>query len=185
MDKSWRGEAEAESWFAANRLSLNADKTVHMFSSTRSLDSFYNNPTKVKFLGVHLDPKLLWNEHGECLASKLASSAFALRQLSRCVSGEVLRMASFALFHSKMSYAILVWGHSSSRYRLFRLQRRAVRIVAGVGYREDCRSQFRLLGILTLPSVFALESLCYVRVNSHLYTRPAEYHIYDTRNRDN
>lgn len=152
-----------------------------MLSSTKDLSNIEGSADRACFLGVTLDPGQRWDLHGDSLAGRLASCAYALRQLSRSVSREVLRIAYFGMFHSKLSYAILSWGHSSSRHRLFALQRRAVRTVSGAGYRDGCRHLFTQLGILTLPSLFALESLYYIRRNLHRYTVQGVGHKYDTR----
>ena len=177
-------QSKAEEWFAANQLCLNRGKTRVMLSSTRDLSGFGDNPDRVNFLGVVLDPWLRWDLHGDMLANKLASCAHALRLLSRSVSGDVLRVAYFGLFHSRLSYAILAWGHSASRHRLFALQRRAVRIISGAGYRDECRNLFISRGILTFPSLFALECLCYIKKNIHFYTRQGMTHGYQTRGRE-
>lgn len=177
-------QSRARKWFAANKLCLNESKTVVMLSSTRDLSPCEDNVNGNKFLGVTLDPGQRWDLHGDMLAGRLASCAYALRRLSRSVSEHVLRVAYFGLFHSRLSYAILTWGHSASRHRLFALQRRAVRIVSGAGYRDDCRGLFVAQRILTYPSMFALESLCYTRKNVHNHSRRGAAHNYDTRNRE-
>lgn len=108
-----------------------------------------------------------------------------LRSLSKCVSINVLRTAYFAVFHSHLSYATLAWGHSSGMTRLFRIQRKAVRIIAGLPFREDCRQQFSSLGILTLPCVFILECVLYVRRNEEIFRTHRDIHGHHTRFRDN
>lgn len=53
---------------------------------------------------------------------------------------EVLEdFAYFALVHTRCHFGL---GHSAEATKLFALQMRAVRIVAGLGYGEDCRQTF-------------------------------------------
>jgi len=69
-------------WFKANKLSLNATQTTYiLFSSHRKrspketgIASINNVPTpkvtSTKFLGVHVDQLLKWNDHIEKISAK-------------------------------------------------------------------------------------------------------------------
>lgn len=173
----------AEDWFCSNRLLLNAEKTRMVVFSLRELLDTPNVPA-VTFLGVTLDPKLQWCEHVDALAGKLTRSIYLLRHLSRCVSAGVIRTAYFAVFHAHISYAILAWGHSAGRHRVFGLQRRAVRVVSGLSYREDCKTAFIDLRVLTVPCLYLFACLVYVRENLDLFPAHREMHTYGTRARD-
>lgn len=175
----------ATRWFEANRLLLNQDKTNKVIFSLRDLGEVTENETYVKFLGVLVDPKLKWDIHIDRMAKRLRSSLFALRRLSECVSGTVLRVAYFALFHSILSYALLVWGHAAQSGRIFGLQRKAVRIVAGLGFRDDCRRTFVSLSVLTLPSQYILDSLMHIKKNLANYRVHGEVHSHKTRAANN
>lgn len=179
------GEAEsrAEHWFRSNKLSLNLAKTVHVIFGLRDL-SGHGVPDlhdSTKFLGVNVDNKLTWESHIDSLSSRLCKSVFALRNLANEVDSDCLKTAYFALCHSQIAYAILVWGKAAKWHRIFALQRRAVRILGGLGYRDDCRNVFVKLGILTMPSLFIFELLKYAKKNI-----PAVSHVssYNTRKKD-
>ena len=74
-----QGLADLESWFTANKLKLNMDKTEKMIISLRRHDE--PNPQQIKFLGVFLDPKLTFKAHIENTAKKLAKTIFLIRNL--------------------------------------------------------------------------------------------------------
>lgn len=173
--------SNAERWFAANRLTLNNEKTVNILFSLRTADDAELSAPSTKFLGVHLDCTLKWEKHVEVLTSKLKQNVFLLRGLSESVSELVLRTAYFSLCHSVLSYAILAWGRAANWWRVFAIQRRAVRIVAGLGYRQDCRAQFVGLGILTFPSVYIYELMLYAKKNLNKFPTNNNYHAYSTR----
>lgn len=172
------GEARsgAELWFRKNSLVLNEEKTSTMLFTLRDAERSSGERSGVGFLGVKLDMSLRWNLHIEHVAGKLKSGVFVLRSLLGSVSESVLRTAYFALCHSIMSYSVLAWGHAPQWRRVFALQRRAVRVVGGVGYRGDCRDTFSRLGILTFPCLFIYECLLYVRKHLDLYPTNACRH---------
>ncbi|KAK9696088.1 hypothetical protein QE152_g32133 [Popillia japonica] len=127
-------ETRAESWYSANRLMLNRDKTQKIVFSTAS-DVGAGVPDAA-LLGVVLDSKLCWSSHVEMVRRRLSSHIFLLRQIKRITTENVQLSVYFALIHSQLSYGVVLWGNSGAAVRLFRLQKRSVRIVAGAAPRE-------------------------------------------------
>lgn len=174
--------SSAESWFAANGLFLNIDKTYKACFHTKDI-SILEAQEPVKFLGVMLDSKLLWEDHVNMVCKRMSTNIFMLRSLANCVAEDVLRCAYFALCHSVLSYAVLAWGHCSGWIKVFRMQKRAVRVLAGLSYRDHCSESFIRLRIPTFPCIFILENLLHVKDNLYMYTRHDHIHEYDTRNK--
>ena len=184
LEGSMVEQLRAEEWFASNRLSLNREKTKRVVFTLRSLDTEQGN-TVLSFLGVHLDQRLQWGHHIDLLTKKLCKTAYLLRNLSDRVSLNVLRTVYFAIFHSCLSYGILLWGHAPAAKRVFGLQRRVIRVLAGLPYMGDCRDAFEELGILTVPAMFVLECLLYIRRNVDRYRTHEDIHEHNTRNKGN
>lgn len=175
---------ETQKWFAANQLSLNRSKTEKMIFSLRNITEL-NDKDSIKFLGVYLDKKLSWEQHAHFICNKVSVSIYLLRNLANIVSQKTLITAYHGLIHSTLSYAILIWGHSTHSASVFALQRKAVRILYGLNYRDDCRQAFKNLKILTLPSVYILQCLLYIKEHASNYTSHNEVHSYSTRNNNN
>lgn len=141
----------------------------------------FENPESVTLLGTKLQPNLCWDTHIEHIASKLNKNIYLLRNLSSCVSQEVLRIVYFGLIQSHLSYAIIVWGHSAAKERAFGLQRKAVRIIAKLPYRAECKDAFKTLGILTFPCLYILQCLLHAKSNLANYMKHSDLHSHDTR----
>nr|WP_253308705.1 reverse transcriptase family protein [Rickettsia endosymbiont of Ceutorhynchus assimilis] len=178
-------QSAVSEWFLANNLILNESKTKRMVFSLRDCETDLETEDEVRFLGVILDSKLKWDCHIDSLAAKISKSVFVLRSLSNAVSNKILRTAYFALCHSLLCDGIIVWGRAANAHRIFALQRRAIRVIAGLSYREDCRNAFVRLEILTMPCVFILENVIYAKTNINKFNANSDYHNYDTRYRDN
>lgn len=161
MIKTADAVSQAKRWFTSNNLKLNEEKTQNLVFSTSQKITKGNS---AKLLGVIIDDRLNWSSHVEQLSRKLSSSIFVLRNLARSLSRETLRMSYFALFHSHINYGTLLWGNSCYADKIFRLQKRAVRIVAGLGFRDHCKPAFKNLKIMPLPSLYIL--LCHKKVMS-------------------
>ena len=174
-------QSRAEAWFAANRLLLNKAKTVEMLFSLKEHDFHDDFDTTAKFLGLYIDNHLQWNWHEEMTAKTICKNIFLLRNLSTKVPTDFLKNAYFALCQSHFTYGLIVWGHSPIRHRFFNLQRKAVRIIAGLGYREDCKDKFIELKILTLTSLYIFHCLIFIKKNLSDYLCHRDVHNHDTR----
>ena len=60
---------------------------------------------------------------------------------------------SFSYVHSIIAYSIILWGNSLYSNNIFKVQKRAIRIIVNAGNRVSCRELFKKLNILPLHSV--------------------------------
>ena len=169
-------------WTVANQLSLNENKTVKMAFSLRGVD--FQNPQHTKFLGISINPPALkFDEHAHAAGSKICRNIFVLRRLASAVTADVLLSAYFALIHCHINYCVLVWGGSSASDYIFKIQRRAIRVIGDIGFRDDCRQSFVDLKILTVPCVYILACILYANAHKHSFSTNGDYHNYETRSR--
>jgi hypothetical protein len=94
------------------------------------------------------------------------------------------------IIESSYGDRIIIWGQSAKALarRIFILQKRAVRYIAGLKHLESCKDSFRLLKILTVYSLYIQETILYVKekcnctVNKQIHTHNTrnniDYHIY-------
>lgn len=172
---------ELETWFSANGLSLNIAKTEQIILSLRHSTMNDTWVNCVKLLGIYLDKTLNFECHVDMITKKLSTTLFLLNSLKNKVNQNILKTAYHSFFHSHCTYGILAWGHSAQAVRIFKMQRRAVRVIMGLHYRADVRSAFVELNILTLPCIFILASLNYVKKSISNYQFCCEQHSHDTR----
>ena len=175
-------QSNAQNWFHRNGLYLNKDKTSTMIFSTRYIG--IDNPNHTKFLGITLDTTLCWEAHVDVLSKKLAKTIYLLRKLSSIVSLNIKKLVYFSLFQSHFAYALATWGHTTHLPRIFKLQRKAIRIISNVNYREDVRQYYVEHGILTVPSLYVYQCLVNVKTRIESYTKNRDHHCYNTRQGD-
>jgi len=64
------------------------------------------------------------------------------------MSTETLRMVYFAYVHSVMSYGIIFGGNQPYSEKIFKIQKRVIRIITNSRMRDSCRELFQTLEIL-------------------------------------
>jgi hypothetical protein len=84
----------------------------------------------------------------DSILPKLSSAVFVLRKLSYILSLEMLYTVYMTYFHSVIKFWIILWGNFSNPCRVFKLQKRVIRIILKLGPRESCRKGFKRLQIL-------------------------------------
>jgi hypothetical protein len=84
-----------------------------------------------------------------------------------------------------MSYGIIFWGQSAYSMRVFRLQKRIIRIMMGCKNRDSCRKLFINLKILPLPSQYIFCLLLFVVKNRVLFSQNNELRPFSTRQHQN
>ncbi|KAG8246022.1 hypothetical protein J6590_094242 [Homalodisca vitripennis] len=84
-----------------------------------------------------------------------------------------------------MSYCITLWGSCSHHIlsRDFVLQKRAIRVIAKLGFRKSCRESFRRLEFLKLPFLCMYETVFYCRYKCKTIS-DRDVYVYNTRVRD-
>lgn len=184
--------ADLSGWFCTNGLQLNLSKTqVIRFGSYGGeftellLDS--SEPVQlednVKFLGLYIDKNLRWTSHVEYLLKKLNKYCYLLWNLAQQAPRQVVLTVYFAYVFSNLNYCIEIWGSSSHLVSLLKLQKRCLRLIAGIGWRESCVPVFKSLGILTVVDMYILACATFIREHPDLFAHDVFQHGYGTRNR--
>jgi hypothetical protein len=148
-------------------------------------NNLITNSTHTKFLGMTMNNTLSWNNHTDSIVKKLSRACYIIRNAKTCMSVSSLRMIYYAFFHSVMSYGIIFWGNSSHSSTIFKIQKKAIRIMEGCGNRVSCRNLFKKLQILPMASQYILSLLIFVVQNKNSYLTNNENHNLDTRQRNN
>ena len=83
--------------------------------------------------------------------------------------------------HSIMSYGITFWGNQPYSDKIFKIQKRAIRIFTNSRMRDSYRELFKKLEILPLNSQYILSISMFVIKNKHLFHTNNQIHSILTR----
>lgn len=182
---------ELNTWCDRNKLILNNKKTICLnFNLQKPLREDLLSMINIKFsnefkfLGTFLDKGLTWNTQIEHVCKQLNKGFFAILQLKNVMNEQVLLDAYYSLCYSHISYNITSWGSASEVNRVFIIQKRIVRLIFGLKYRESCRNMFKQKKILTVPSIFILKCITLFTKLKDRFTMLSSSHNYNTRHGD-
>lgn len=175
-----------KSWCHKNSLIMNVHKTVFMhFSLTNTTIlpkiNHIDTSDQVKFLGTTIDSNLTFNKEIDSLCSKLAKNTFAILNLKKEINQRDLTTCYYSLVYSILSYNIIIWGQASETDRIFVLQKRIIRILFNLQYRESCRETFRKQRILTITGIYIFKISCFMHKNKKKFKLNTDIHNYQTR----
>ena len=105
-----------------------------------NIERVYEN----KFLGVILDHKICWKPHIEYVKAKVARSIGVLGKARHILNERALYILYCSLILPYLNYCIEVWGNTykTNIQSLCTLQKRAIRIINNVGYRDHTNILF-------------------------------------------
>lgn len=169
----------------SNDLVVNPEKTSQLAFGRRceevpTIPEVERN-TQVKYLGVVLDEGLTWSQHIDNLLSKLNSSLYVIKRTKSISNISTAKIAYYSLFEAHLRYGLVVWGGTSAGnlQRVLVLQKRAIRALAELGFRESCRDAFRTLKIMTVVNLYIKEIIMYA--DGQPLTQNRHLHDYNTR----
>jgi hypothetical protein len=70
------------------------------------------------------------------------SVCFALRQVKYLLSFDILKLIYHAHVHSVISYGVILWSNSPGAKQVFKLQKKIIRIITHLRYRDSCKKNF-------------------------------------------
>jgi len=158
-------------WFCSNKLSLNVNKTNFMLFFPKTLNNDINiksiklgnqiveRVSKAKFVGIHIDDGLQWDEHIQHVTSKLSSGAYAINASKRILSQDNLKQLYYSLVYPHLTYGILLWG-SAFKYKLRKIevtQNKVVRNILNAPYNSSTATLYKHLNMLKLSDIYKIQ----------------------------
>lgn len=190
-------------WLCVNKLSLNIPKTKFMIFHHRQknidhmIPNLFINKHPIEkvadfnFLGITLDEHLNWNKHIQKIANKISRNIGCLNRLKNFLPLHTLKLLYSTLILPHLQYGILLWGFRSDR--IFKLQKRAVRVISLNKYNAHTEPIFKELELLKIEDIFnsCLLKFQYKLKNdtlpsyfSLMFDHTETSHTYHTRNRN-
>ena len=164
------------SWFATNKMTLNADKsTFTIFKSSRKvvpdlptsikfLDSEIKRTAHIKFLGITIDENLLWKTHIDDICKKLRSYFHIFYNIRDYLSVKEVKAIYYALVYSKIKYGINVYGQAgiTKMGRIQTLQNQLLKVLSEKNYRYPTEKLHKELNLLLIDDISKQEMLTFV-----------------------
>lgn len=186
--------SDSSAWFSANGLKLNSTKTqIVVFKTSQNKQVFdydlYLDGKKIKvcdsskLLGIHVDKHVNWSPYIDILSSKLNSACFQMFTIHDSIDFPTKMMIYYALFFSRIQYGIECWGVSPGVISIFKIQKKYLRFMTFSNYKTSCRPLFKQHRILTVPSLYILMCLMFIKNNLNFILETQHSHTYETRNK--
>ena len=190
-------------WFKINKLSINIKKTNFILFSnnhkklnenlTVLIDNVpITNVNSTRFLGVLIDKNLSWKPHISLISSKIAKTIGIIGKICYLLNTKVSLNLYYSMIYPFISYCNIAWAstHQTKLQPIFKLQKRAMRIIALSAPRSHSLPLFRKFGILNIYQInsFQITQFVYGSLNKTLpsffhnfFSLNSQFHNYLTR----
>ena len=180
-------------WFAANKLTLNLDKTVCILFQKNNQnkemelkikDLTIPNQKETKFLGMWLDQSLNWQCHIQKLTLKIKRNTYLLSNGKQLMDQETKKLVYYAHIASHIQYGLLLWGNSASGDQLDKIQKLQNKCIKQIHLKQTTDNTAQSLGILSIDKMIRLENMkfSYKLVHQMLPKRITEICCEDSKN---
>lgn len=186
---------ELHNWFKVNGLLLNSSKTqIVKFQTAQNKAKNENNISyqgnsisisdTVNFLGIEIDSQLNWKAFISKIVKRLNSVCFQMIILREIVDAQTKLMLYYGIFLPVITYGIEFWGVSPHSNLVFKMQKKYIRIMTFSSKRKSCKPFYKDFGILTVPSLYILRCLMFIKNNLENFKNTQHEHQYNTRFRN-
>ena len=180
-----------DKWFSQNKLNLNPSKTRYMVFNTNKKDQDADKTELVKIrgeylqrvwrkgkekafklVGVWIDEQLKWGEHITAVKKKVNSAVYNLSQAGNNVSIKNKIMLYMGLVQSHLVFGSPFWGTAKKTrlQPLFIAQKRAIRKIYNLKYRDHTHEYFVKSNILKLQELIEYTILTYIHTSIDKFT---------------
>ena len=124
--------------------------------------------SKATFLGVIVDNSLTWKYHIEIICNKIAKSIGIIKKVKYKLNRNTLINLYYTFVYPYLVYCNNVWGNAAKVYinKLLILQKRVLRTIFNVGYRDSTKELFIAANIMNVYDLY-LYSICMIMFKHH------------------
>jgi hypothetical protein len=136
-------------------LPINVDKTHYIQFKTKNKptldinivcsDNLITTLPNIKFLGRYIHDSINCSCHIEHIIPNLSSACYIMRNFKPFMTLNTLKIIYYSYFNTIKSYALPFSGNSPHSTKIFRMQKRVIRIMTVCKSRISCGNQFRRL----------------------------------------
>ena len=117
-----------------------------------------------KFLGVTIDDNMSWKQHVNNISVKISQTIGVLNRVKSDLPLHIRVQLYNTMILTHLSYCNIVWGDCANYLllQLFRLQKRAIRIISNSSYLAHTHQLFCKLKILKIYDIHTLQTACFM-----------------------
>lgn len=183
-------------WCILNCIDINKMKTQFLLMNLKPNlkfefnilldDVFVERVMVLRYLGMELDEKANFQMHVSKVCKKLNSALFIIKHLSKFSDRELLLLVYHTLFISHINYCLACWSDCNLNLieKVFRIQKRAIRVIFKIEPRESCKETFMINNLLTVPALIILSKVKHFNSARKKLPQLKDRHSHDTRGKE-
>ena len=123
--------------------------------------------TTFNFLWLTINELINWSAHTSKIANKISLTLGVMNRLKRYLPISAMKLMYESLILSHLHFGITCWGFQCNR--LFKLQKRALRIMANSKYNDHTEPLFKNFKLLKLDGIFDIQCMTFFFLQIYKY----------------
>lgn len=161
-------------WFNDNKLQINTNKTKYLVFQTNHANSpkikihlegnEIEEVDNIKYLGLHIDNKLNWNNHIKDIKKSITGTAFAIRRVRKIVPEKILWLMYNSYILPKFQYLNPIWN-TAAAFRMKELniiQNRVIKTIKNLPHLYRSHLLYTPVSTLSLSQINEFNTLMYI-----------------------
>ena len=149
-------------WLAANRMSLNIEKTHYMIFAQKgkhvqSNKTICMNGSSISQVSsTKFDSNLSWKNHISYVRNKISKNVGIMARARKVLNCDTMLTLYYSMIYPYLSYCIHVWGSAFKSHldKIIKIQKRIVRMMCGVSRKTHSFPLFQASDILNIEKVY-------------------------------
>jgi hypothetical protein len=124
-----------------------------------------------KYLGIYLDEHLTLESHTTHIVNKLTRSLYCIKQARHIIPLKGMKSLYLALIHSHLTHGTLLMNSitAKNKQRIFKIQKKAIRIITGSTYNAHTTPLFLQHNILPYEKLITFSQLMFMHSVEYNY----------------
>ena len=125
-----------------------------------------------------IDEKLNWEDHINYIEKKISYANYSLNKARNRLTTNTKKLLYSGLIHSHLVYGAPIWGFATQNRldKLLKQQKKAIRKIYNLHYRDHTNDYYIESRILKLPDLLKHTTMCYMQSGLH---EDSPWHIYE------
>jgi hypothetical protein len=136
------------------KLKIGNDNILYIDNQTIEKIGDLQQTKSFKFLGMEIDETISWKKHIDKVCTKISRANYIINKVKNTIPKQCLLTLYQSIIQCHINYGLQIWGSSSRIEKIYKIQKKSIRIINKMPYNFHTEPLFKECGILTIKDQY-------------------------------